>query len=83
MKFLGILLVLAAIGGYTWHYREHHMWDKVFPKSDKWRWAEMDFIHHYKSPIGDITLASDGKALVELWFDGQKYFAEHVCGHVR
>ena len=35
MKFLGILLIFAAIGGYAWHYREHHMWDKVFPKSDK------------------------------------------------
>ncbi|MDY6407440.1 MAG: alpha/beta hydrolase [Pseudomonadota bacterium] len=34
MKFLGILLIVLAVGGYAWHYREHHMWDKVFPKSD-------------------------------------------------
>ena len=36
----------------------------------------MDYTAHYMSPIGGITLASDGKALVGLWFDGQKYFAD-------
>ena len=35
----------------------------------------MDYIYHYRSPLGGITLASDGDALVGLWFDGQKYFA--------
>ena len=35
----------------------------------------MDYTAHYMSPIGGITLVSDGKALVGLWFDGQKYFA--------
>ena len=35
----------------------------------------MEYIHHYKSPLGGITMASDGKALIGLWFDGQKYFA--------
>ena len=35
----------------------------------------MDYTAHYLSPIGGITMASDGKALVGLWFDGQKYFA--------
>ena len=34
----------------------------------------MDFIHHYHSPLGGITLASDGETLTGLWFDGQKYF---------
>lgn len=34
----------------------------------------MEYIHHYKSPLGPITLASDGEALTGLWFDGQKYF---------
>lgn len=34
----------------------------------------MDFIHHYHSPLGGMTLASDGEALTGLWFDGQKYF---------
>ena len=35
----------------------------------------MDYIWHYSSPLGGITLASDGEALTGLWFDGQKYFA--------
>ena len=34
----------------------------------------MKYIHHYNSPLGGITLASDGNALTGLWFDGQKYF---------
>lgn len=32
------------------------------------------YTHHYHSPLGDITLASDGEKLTGLWFDGQKYF---------
>ncbi len=35
----------------------------------------MEFTHHYDSPLGGITLASDGDALTGLWFDGQKHFA--------
>lgn len=34
----------------------------------------MNYTTHYDSPLGGITLASDGKALTGLWFDGQKYF---------
>lgn len=34
----------------------------------------MEYTHHYESPFGGITLASDGEALTGLWFDGQKYF---------
>ena len=34
----------------------------------------MEYIHHYASPFGGITLASDGESLTGLWFDGQKYF---------
>ena len=36
----------------------------------------MYFTAHYASPLGGITLASDGEALTGLWFDGQKYFAD-------
>ncbi len=36
----------------------------------------MDYTGHYDSPLGGITMASDGKALTGLWFDGQKFFAE-------
>lgn len=34
------------------------------------------FIHKYNSPLGKITLASDGEKLSGLWFDGQKYFGD-------
>ena len=36
----------------------------------------MDYTYHYISPLGGITLASDGEALTGLWFDGQKHFAD-------
>ena len=36
----------------------------------------MDCIKYYSSPLGNITLASDGTALTGLWFDGQRHFAE-------
>ena len=32
----------------------------------------------YTSPLGGMTLASDGKNLTGLWFDGQKYFADDL-----
>lgn len=38
----------------------------------------MEYISHYSSPLGGITLASDGDALTGLWFDGQKYFADNL-----
>ena len=38
----------------------------------------MAFISHYLSPLGGITLASDGESQTGLWFDGQKHFAETV-----
>lgn len=34
----------------------------------------MDYISHYKSPLGDITLGSDGEKLTGLWFDNGRYF---------
>ena len=41
----------------------------------------MDFIHHYHSPLGGITAASDGTALTGLWFDGQKYFGSTLSAY--
>ncbi len=38
----------------------------------------MDYIHHYDSQLGGITLASDGENLVGLWFDQQKYFGDTI-----
>ncbi len=33
----------------------------------------MEYTHAYDSPLGGITMASDGDVLTGLWFDGQKY----------
>ena len=38
----------------------------------------MEYIYKYKSPLGYITLASDGEALIGLWFDNQKYFGDRL-----
>lgn len=39
----------------------------------------MIYTHTTPSPLGNITLASDGKSLTGLWFDGQKAFPhEHL-----
>ena len=40
----------------------------------------MTYIHHFPSPLGDITMASDGEALTGLWFDGQKHFGSTLKG---
>ena len=34
----------------------------------------MQYTATYSSPLGGITLASNGEQLTGLWFDGQKYF---------
>ena len=36
----------------------------------------MTYTNHLQSPLGGITLASNGTALTGLWFDGQKYFGD-------
>lgn len=33
-------------------------------------------IYKYDSPLGKITMAGENDALMGLWFDGQKYFAQ-------
>lgn len=38
----------------------------------------MDYTFHCTSPLGGITLASDGDALIGLWFDGQRYFGNRL-----
>jgi methylated-DNA-[protein]-cysteine S-methyltransferase len=43
----------------------------------------MEYIYHYDSPLGGITMASDGKALTGLWFDGQKYFGNGLGKDIR
>jgi methylated-DNA-[protein]-cysteine S-methyltransferase len=43
----------------------------------------MFYSTNYASPLGIITLASDGKNIVGLWLDGQKYFAATISGIFR
>lgn len=38
--------------------------------------VKKDFIWHYDSPLGGITLGSDGSSLIGLWFDGQMHFSD-------
>ena len=38
----------------------------------------MQYITHYQSPIGGILLAADESRLTGLWFDGEKYYADHL-----
>ena len=38
--------------------------------------SENFYLSYYNSPIGKITLGSDGHALVGLWFEGAKYYCE-------
>ena len=37
------------------------------------------YTYHYDSPLGGITIASDGNSLTGLWFDGQKYFGDTLA----
>ncbi|SCI69493.1 Methylated-DNA--protein-cysteine methyltransferase%2C constitutive [uncultured Clostridium sp.] len=43
----------------------------------------LQYIAHAASPLGEITLSSDGEALTGLWFDGQKYFGATLGGDAR
>lgn len=43
----------------------------------------MTFVNNYNSPIGKITMASDGISLRGLWFEGQKYFASTISGETK
>lgn len=38
----------------------------------------MTYTYHYDSPLGGITLSSNGTELTGLWFDGQKYFGDTI-----
>lgn len=43
----------------------------------------MVYICNYESPLGKLVMASDGKSLTGLWFEGQKYFASTVAKEVQ
>ncbi len=40
----------------------------------------MNYIYKIKSPVGTLTLSSDGVNLTGLWLEGQKYFAATLKG---
>jgi methylated-DNA-[protein]-cysteine S-methyltransferase len=42
----------------------------------------MFYSTRYTSPLGEMTLVSDGNNLVGLWIEGQKYFAATVKGEM-
>lgn len=43
----------------------------------------MDFFLRLPSPVGTLTLASDGESLTGLWIQGQRYFAAGLSPHAR
>ncbi|MCI8378430.1 MAG: methylated-DNA--[protein]-cysteine S-methyltransferase [Lachnospiraceae bacterium] len=36
----------------------------------------MTYIYYYDSPLGGITVSSNGSQITGLWFDSQKYFGD-------
>ena len=38
----------------------------------------MQYITYYQSPISGILLAADETGLTGLWFNGEKYYADHL-----
>ena len=64
-------------------YAVMHLWNRAeaesvsehATKSKKWNEKKeaMHYLSHYESPLGAMTMASDGHHLTGLWFDGQKY----------
>ncbi len=38
----------------------------------------MQYTTHYDSPLGGILLVADKEGLTGLWFDGEKYYADHI-----
>ncbi len=44
--------------------------------------SAVEYVHRYDSPLGGVTMASDGEALTGLWFDGQRYFADGLSAEL-
>ena len=42
-------------------------------------WDEVEYACLYDSPLGGITILSDGAALTGLWFDGQRHFPDELA----
>lgn len=42
----------------------------------------MQYINYYSSPLGKITLASNGNELIGLWFEGQNILVLHLTENI-
>ena len=42
----------------------------------------MNYSTNYSSPLGLITMVSDGEKLIGLWLEGQKYFADNIADSI-
>ena len=40
--------------------------------------SKMQYINHYQSPMGGMLLAADETGLTGLWFEGAKYYGDHL-----
>ncbi len=38
----------------------------------------MQYMSHYRSPLGEIVMAADEVGLTGLWFEGQKHFGLYL-----
>lgn len=43
----------------------------------------MYYITDYKSPLCNLTIASDGENIIGLWMEGQKYYCATVKGEIK
>lgn len=43
----------------------------------------MKYFYHCNTPIGMVTLASDGECLTALWFEGQKNYASGLSSNAQ
>ena len=42
----------------------------------------MIYLDEYKSPVGTLSIASDGEHICGLWLDGQKYYQDKLAERV-
>lgn len=55
------------------------LWDKQYNLDFTTRGStDIQYTSLYPSPLGPITMASDGEALTGAWFEGQQYFGENL-----
>jgi methylated-DNA-[protein]-cysteine S-methyltransferase len=43
----------------------------------------MDFLYEISSPLGEISVSSDGERIIGLWFKGQNFFRRTLASEVK